>query len=106
MSYSPNWIEVRSVEVAEDHELDILHRGERDAILLAEKLSADLIVIDEKYARKVAKLRGLKVSGLLGVLKTAARRNLIDPVTTIQRLKQTSFRVSSGLLDAMFQEFY
>ena len=105
LSGSPDWLEVCSVEVVEDPELDILHRGERDAIRLAEKFSADLIVIDEKSARKVAKLRGLKVTGLLGVLKTAARRNLIDPITTIQRLKQTSFRVSSSLLDSIFQEF-
>ena len=52
-----------------DPVLDRLHAGERAAILLAERLGADIVLLDEKAARTIAVGRGLRVSGLLGVLR-------------------------------------
>ena len=52
--------------------LDRLHAGERDALLLARHLGADLMILDERAARQVAKEYGLKVTGLLGLLSEAA----------------------------------
>jgi len=45
-----------------------LHRGEREAILLAEALHADVLLIDEQIGRTIALSRNLPLSGTLGVL--------------------------------------
>jgi hypothetical protein len=42
--------------------------GEQEAITLAEKIGANLIILDERDARQMAWQRGLNVIGLLGVL--------------------------------------
>lgn len=49
-----------------------LQAGEQAAILLAEALEAEIVLIDEKAARRVAADRGLRVTGTLGVLGEAA----------------------------------
>lgn len=54
-----------------------LHRGEREAILLAELLAADALLIDEQVGRTLALSRKLPVSGTLGVLERADRMGLV-----------------------------
>ena len=50
-------------------QLDLgLDLGETAAILVAESLHADLLLIDQRLGRKVAQDRGLVVRGTLGVL--------------------------------------
>lgn len=49
-----NGLIVQSVEIVNDEYLSSLDFGERHAIFLAEKLKADLIILDEKEARKIA----------------------------------------------------
>jgi predicted nucleic acid-binding protein len=50
---------------------------ERGAILLVKSLTADLILLDEWKARRIAQQAGLLVAGCLGVLETGARRRLV-----------------------------
>ncbi|MGD1809459.1 DUF3368 domain-containing protein [Dapis sp. BLCC M126] len=64
----PKWIIVADVTVSADKDLDILNAGEKAAISLALKQGANLIIIDEALGRKVARNKGLKVTGLLGIL--------------------------------------
>ena len=94
----PPWIEVRSVPPSPDPQLAALEPGERDAILLAEQVSAALLLIDERDGREAARHRGLKITGTLGVLDRAAERGLIDFPVVIERLKGTTFRMSAVLL--------
>ena len=98
MSNPPEWLGIRSVVLGPDAQLDRLHSGEREAILLAEQLKADLVVLDEKSARKVAAARGLILTGLVGILDEAARRGLIELSEVVERLRQTTFRASPRLL--------
>ncbi len=77
-----------------------LQAGERAAIFLAESIKADVILLDEKAARLVAADRGLRVTGLLGVLGEAATRRLVELAPAIDRLRRTSFRTSPALLKA------
>ena len=43
----PSWIKIETVTIEQsDETLARLHRGEREAIMLAEQLEADLIVLD------------------------------------------------------------
>jgi predicted nucleic acid-binding protein len=94
----PDWLGVYSVAREPDAVLERLHAGEREAIMLAEQLGAELIVLDEKAARRVAAARGLKVTGTLGILREAAARGLIDLPGALARLRQTTFRASPRLL--------
>jgi predicted nucleic acid-binding protein len=94
----PDWLEVRQACVTSDPALLVLGEGEREAITLAEELRADLLVMDDRDGRREALRRGLRVTGLLGVLDEAAARGLINLPQAIQRLQQTSFRASPQLL--------
>ncbi|NEQ68796.1 MAG: DUF3368 domain-containing protein [Symploca sp. SIO2D2] len=95
----PKWLEVQSVEIAPDAAIERLDVGEGEAILLAEQLGADLILLDEKTGRRVAMERGLKVIGLLGILDDAATQGLIDLPVLVERLQQTTFWASSNLIE-------
>jgi predicted nucleic acid-binding protein len=97
----PMWLKVVSVSCQEETFNQRLHPGELEAILLAKMISANLVILDEKIARQVAKKCGLKVIGLLGILQEAATRGWIDLGAALDILKTTNFRVSSGLLKAM-----
>jgi predicted nucleic acid-binding protein len=78
-----------------------LDPGERDAILLAESLNADLLLLDENLGRQAARQRKLRVTGTLGLLDRAASRGLIDLSASLDRLTQTNFRVSPKLLQQL-----
>lgn len=58
--------------------LEQLGAGEREAIRLAEVTETAVVLLDGKKARRIARDRGLVVSGTLGVLDFAARRGLLD----------------------------
>ncbi len=94
----PSWLEVISVTVPADASLDHLDLGEREAIVLAEQVGADVLLIDERIARREAARRGLRTTGTLGVLDRSADHQLLDLPSAIARLKRTPFRVSDALL--------
>lgn len=54
-----------------------LGAGERGAILLARSLKADLILLDEGKARRIARDAGLPVLGCLGVLEAGVRKGFL-----------------------------
>ena len=85
--------------------LEKLQAGEQAAILLAESVKTDIILLDEKAARRVAADRGLRVTGLLGILGEAATRGLVDLAPVIDSLRTTSFRSSPALLKATLERF-
>ena len=94
----PSWIQVHPVAPSDDAALARLHAGEREAILLATTLRADVVLLDERAARVVAQQRNLCVAGLFGVLLEGSRRGLVDLPAAIDRLRQTTFRASPQLL--------
>ena len=68
-------------------------------------MKADIILLDEKNARRVATNRGLRVTGLLGVLGEAATRGLVELAPAIDRLRTTSFRSAPALLKGTLDRF-
>jgi predicted nucleic acid-binding protein len=101
IAHPPSWLQIQYATTTPDASLDRLHLGEREAIALAAQLKADLIVLDDKTARRVSVERGLNTTGLLGILDEAATRRLIDLLTAIERLQRTTFRASPRLLKAL-----
>jgi predicted nucleic acid-binding protein len=95
---------VRQAPLITAAELKEIEAGEREAIMLAEDIHADLVLLDDLHARQLAKNRGLRVIGKLGVLADAARSGLIDFSTAIDDLKLTNFRVSDILLNELLDE--
>jgi predicted nucleic acid-binding protein len=98
---APPWLEVRAPR-STDPALQ-LGSGEVEAISLACELKADAVLIDERKALTVARQCGLFVTGTLGVLEIAAEKGLIALPAAIAALRQTSFRVSDGVLDGMLE---
>jgi predicted nucleic acid-binding protein len=95
----PAWFEVRTVD--ETHPVTFpvtLHRGERQAIVLAESLRADVLLIDEQIGRTIALSRNIPLSGTLGVLERADRIGLVsDFPQVLQRLKASGFFIAEAL---------
>lgn len=78
----------------DDYRIDT---GEREAILLAEEILADALLIDDLAGREAAQDRGLFVIGTVGVLKRATEKRMIDFVAELQKLKSVGFRLSAEL---------
>jgi predicted nucleic acid-binding protein len=104
-----NWIEVAASKSPADPSLaqacQSLGAGERGAILLAKSLQADLVLLDEWKARRVARDAGLAVLGCLGILEAGARKGLIPDLrqTYIDLLRQ-GIRFDIKLLqDSLFR---
>lgn len=93
----PDWLKVIQIQSFVPEELESLHLGEQEAILLAEQLNADILILDERAARTIAFQRRLSVTGTLGVLNEAGNHNLIDIPEVVNRLRQTTFRAAPGL---------
>ena len=105
-SKPPSWFRVQSVSSDQlalvTAELD---PGEREAITLAQLLGADLLLIDEAIGRAEARRRSMRVTGTLGILRTAAERGLIHVPEVLARLRQTSFYVDDKLIRSIFGEW-
>lgn len=105
MTALPTWIEIRDVYSSQTNQaLSELDPGERSTIHTAEALKADLVLLDEFAGRQIAKARGLKITGLLGILNQAATRGLIEIEPVLDRLEATNFQVSPHLLQALRQK--
>jgi predicted nucleic acid-binding protein len=101
----PSWITVHATPVPLATPIPGLHIGELRTILLAESLTANLVLLDDKAARRAAATRGLKVTGTLGVLGEAGTRGLTDVALAIERLRATNFRYAPAMLKAMLDRY-
>jgi predicted nucleic acid-binding protein len=95
----PSWFTVRTPSSALKVS-ELRHRGERDAISLAQEVRADAILLDEEKARVQALLFGVAVIGTVGVLQRPADSGLISDLKIIHDLlRNTNFRVSDKILN-------
>ena len=77
-------------------------RGERAAIALAERVRADLILIDDADGKAEAARRKFRVTGTLGVLRAGADEGLIDVPEVLARLDTTTFYTDHALIERLF----
>ncbi len=76
-----------------------LDPGETAAILLAQVLHADLLLIDERAGRAVAEDRGITVRGTLGILVHARQTGALAVLRpTLEALIAEGFRISPALV--------
>ena len=99
----PDWFEVLPVTILLDDALINLDEGEKQAIALYEETNADALIIDERQGRAEAAKRGIFIIGTLGVLNSAAEKDLLNLPDAIAELQKTSFRASPTLINLLLQ---
>ena len=99
---------IHIVEVADDRAVRILRKvasldqGESEAIVLAEEINAELLLLDEYRGRSVAKRMGVKLTGTIGIILEAFDRGLLKTAEVLQcfdELKRNRRRISESLFD-------
>ena len=82
-----------------------LDSGEAAAIVLALELKAELLIMDERPGRTIARQYGLAVIGILGVLLEAKDKGLISVVKPLmdRLIDEVEFRVSRQLYKTVLQ---
>ena len=78
-----------------------LDMGEAETIALALQEREKTVLIDERVARKIAELQGLKALGSLWVLLTAFKKNIIiedDIKQLINKMASLDFRVGGDII--------
>ena len=96
----PEWIKVLDVKNKQlvCALLEYLHRGEAEAITLAIEADANIVILDDKKARSIARRLGLKIIGTVGILVLAKKQKLLDDIEAeINRLLQKSFYLSQDV---------
>jgi predicted nucleic acid-binding protein len=101
----PAWLSVRDPDPDLVASLDFLDPGEREAIALALALQPSVIALDDRLAREEALKRGLRITGLLGLLGQAGSLGLTDFPSALERLQKTHFHASPALLRSLLQRY-
>jgi predicted nucleic acid-binding protein len=79
-----------------------LGKGELAAINLYKQLAADLLLIDDARAKKIAYINNVEVMGSLGVLLLAKQKGLISAIRPfIDRLRSSDIFISDHLLERL-----
>ncbi|MBM4765131.1 DUF3368 domain-containing protein [Bacillus sp. B15-48] len=82
-----------------------LHKGELEVIVGAKEIDASIVIIDEKSARNFAEALMLKPLGLLGILKLAKQKEMINEIKPlIELLVSKKFRISKSIINQLLKE--
>lgn len=102
-----SWIMVQPVTDSNQVEglRAVLDPGEAEAIVLALELNAELLIIDERPGRAIARQNNIPIIGVLGVLLEAKQQGSIAAVKPLVDwlINELAFRVSSQLYEAVLQ---
>ena len=93
----PDWIEVRKVSDNKYLKLmkNFVDLGEASTIALAVETDDIVIILDDLKARKLAQKLNLKITGTIGVLVKARKRNIITSTQEVlNKLRNEGFRIS------------
>ena len=100
----PAWLIIRTPKFV-PQSFDLLDFGERQALALATEIHADLVLLDDKVARRFAEQVSLKVKGTLGVVADAAKVGLLNFRETVEQLQRTSMHLDAKLAQRIIEEF-
>jgi len=106
--YFKSYLQYFKIEKIEEKLLSFqLHEGESEAVNLAIKKKADLILLDDKKARIVAKSFGIKIKGTLGLLLAFLDKKLIsydEFRALLDELIQINFRIGINLYNEVLKD--
>ena len=91
MSSPPSWLNISPAPPATSG-FSHLDPGKVEAILLAETIGADALLMDDRAGIIAARKRGLSTIGTLGVLNRAAQRGIVD----LRRIDPGQFLATNG----------
>lgn len=100
----PGWLLMRAPSAVPGRFAN-LDRGEREALALAGEVRAQLVLLDDKVARRCAKLESLKVKGTLGIVADAASKGWLDFHDAVRRLRRTSMHLEPKLAESVVREY-
>jgi predicted nucleic acid-binding protein len=101
------WITIRSP--ADQNRVaylrDDLDAGEAEALVLADELNADWILLDETKARLAAEFLGLHFIGTVGVLLLAKRMGKLNAIRPLlEQLRAEKFHISEKMVRAVLDQ--
>ncbi len=102
-----SWIEVKEVNDMRlvKFLMNFIDYGESEVIAYAIENNINLVVLDDKDARKIAREFDLKVIGTLGILIASKKKGYVDEVKPLlEKLINANFRVSKSLLKKILEE--
>jgi hypothetical protein len=99
------WVEVRSPAAALAQPLVVnLGPGETQVLMLALEIPGSIAILDDRFARRVADVRGIPVLGTLGLILNAKRAGILSQVgPSINKLERMGFRLSSQTRTAVMK---
>jgi predicted nucleic acid-binding protein len=100
----PSWVEVHLATHSHDPSMESLDAGEEDAIALAVELRADMILMDDREGARVARGKGFRIAGTLGILAMAAKRDLVDLPEAFDQIKRTNFHYQQEIMDQLIAD--
>ena len=100
----PSWLTVQTPAFIPQR-FDNLDFGERQALALAKEIRADLVLLDDKVARRFAEKEAIKVKGTLGIVADAATANLLSFRETVETLQRTTMHLEPQLAQRIIQEY-
>lgn len=102
-----NIVKVEETETIKELEKQNIGKGEKAAISLAINKKINLVLLDERKARRIAKFYKLKARGTLGILSEAYKNKKINSKEfkeLIQKLIEEGYRISEDLLFQLLKE--
>jgi len=104
-----DWIRVHAVSssfsLSKAGSIHGLGIGELSAITLCRELNADLLLVDDRQARKLAREVGLSMAGCVGLLREGFVRNLVPDLSAAYRhLLAAGARVDRRLLESVLKD--
>jgi predicted nucleic acid-binding protein len=103
-THRPVWVSVATPSSIPGR-FDGLDFGEQQALALAQEIQADLVLLDDKVARRVALRELMKVKGTLGIVADAAKANLLDFVEAVGQLQRTSMHLDQDVVNEVIREY-
>ncbi|MDZ4658105.1 MAG: DUF3368 domain-containing protein [Bythopirellula sp.] len=98
----PEWLLIQSPR--DLLTIDEIDEGERAAISLALELGANLLLIDDLDGRRAAVQRGLRITGIVGILLDASEMGLVELRPLVNELVDSGLYISKVLINRLLGE--